>query len=76
MSSTFRRIGEELFKSLINTISKQEEPNKSLLVNESSLSLKSNKKNICNILFESDDPICKILSCLIVLRTLNQGKKS
>ena len=91
LTSTFRRIGEEIYKSFYkndyyndNSNTKQilavnlAEDCNSLNLNEHDYEIKETEKSNSNAgmnsqFLQSDLPQIRILSCLIILRTLNQG---
>lgn len=91
LSSTFRRIGEELYRSydrnyensLVEEASQQlvsvrldsHEDRDSEVQNEISSNNNSSKTSCLFSLFlQSDNSNVRLLSCLIILRTLSQGK--
>ena len=83
LSSTFRRIGEEIYKSYNKSDTMTENTNSKQLVaynsveelNSQSLSNEVKDLDGCGGQFlQSDIPQIRIISCFIILRTLNQGR--
>lgn len=82
MTSTFRRIGEEIYRSYVNKSDPAIENSnlKQILTFNSIENLKSHQCSIetkdidiCCQFLHSDLPQIRMISCLIILRTLNQG---
>ncbi len=90
MTTTFRRIGEEIYKSYekptqIEPMASSNQLAVSLIPNETSANAKDsegkkitcwtkeNKDGLLNMFLHSENPQLRLVSCLIVLRTLNQG---
>jgi len=90
LTTTFRRIGEEIYRSYEKPI--QSEP--LLNLNQLAVSLmpneattiakdfedkklaclpKEKRESLMNMFLHSENPQIRLVSCLIVLRTLNQG---
>ena len=66
MSATYRRIGDEIFKSLKSN-------NEKALVKTTQIKDDENLRTY-GIFLESGDAQIRVLSCLIIVRTLKQGK--
>ena len=85
LTSTFRRIGEEIYKSYHQYNNKSdstiENANLKQLVNFNSvedlntqnLSNETKDTDACCKFLQNEIPQIRIISCLIILRTLNQG---
>lgn len=90
MTTTFRRIGEEIYKSYEKPIQNEFLANSnqlavSLIPNETATIAKDSegkkitfltketKEGLQNTFLHSENPQIRLVSCLIVLRTLNQG---
>ncbi len=90
MTTTFRRIGEEIYKSYEKPVQSEPLGNSNqlavyLIPSETTISAKDsegkkitcftkeNKESVLNMFLHSENPQIRLLSCLIVLRTLNQG---
>ena len=82
LSSTFRRIGEEIYKSYNKSDIMTENTNSKQLVaynsveelNSQSLSNEAKDLDGCGQFLQSEIPQIRIISCFIILRTLNQGR--
>lgn len=90
LTTTFRRIGEEIYKSYEKPIQSESLANSnqlavSLIPNETGTIAKDSegkkitcltketKEGLLNMFLHSENPQIRLVSCLIVLRTLNQG---
>jgi hypothetical protein len=68
LSATFRRIGEELYKSYDrNYMNKNQNDNNSLGKTE------QNTLPFFSLFLQSDQPSIRLVACLIILRTLSQA---
>jgi hypothetical protein len=80
LSSTFRRIGEEIYKSYNKSDIMTENTNSKQLVAYNSVeelnsqSLSNEAKDLDGQFLQSEIPQIRIISCFIILRTLNQGR--
>lgn len=82
LTSTFRRIGEELYRSYNTNYQSNSNLTSDLAcIKNNQHSSKTEEdgdeaSNIClfSLFLQSGNPAVRMLSCLIILRTLSQGK--